>query len=226
MNRDNSNEDNLNTNDNPSKTENICMRLRTLMYCLFALAVIRICTSQLLWMITDLLSAAIVYCTYISKGKIMALFCFINGIMSALYAIIFSIAALNDQGKNNNGAKDNSANNKADTFKTDFTDNSMGRTPTFSLYPALIVIAMIWALVVYALIAYYSYEGFKHFHDPIGSFTNNQNEDGRLIRKDRDSNNYGAVNYGNNGYGLSSTNSNNGGNRLVPFSGRGTVLGA
>ena len=63
MNRYNSDENSLDGNNNYSKSETICMRLRVLMYCLFVLVGIRIATFELLWMITDILSCVIVYCT-------------------------------------------------------------------------------------------------------------------------------------------------------------------
>ena len=227
MNRYNSNENSLDGNNNYSKTEIICMRLRVLMYCLFVLVLIRIATFEFLWMITDILSCVILYCTYSSKGRVMALFCLINGMFSGLYAIIFSIVALNNPRKSKNQYAEYSTNSKIDTISA---ENSISGTPTFTLYPALIVIGMIWALVIYSLIAYYSYEGFEHFENP--------NEDGRLLRKQREPNNYGAVNpiipvnQSDNNQGVYSGQSsrnnsnNNAGNRFVAFSGRGTVLGA
>jgi len=228
MNRQNSNENNLDDNNNISKTETICLTLRVLMFCLFALVVIRIATFEFLWMITDILSCAVVYCTYTSKGKIMALFCLINGIFSALYAIIFSIMALNNPKNSKNTYADVGAHSKIGTISAEYPITG---TPTFTLYPALIVIAMIWALIIYSLIAYYSYKAFESFESPY--------ENGSLLRKAGEPNNYGAVNPVNQGVFSGQNNRNNNNqvpssysynnnpdSRYVPFSGRGTVLGA
>jgi hypothetical protein len=128
------------------------------------------------------------------------------------------------------------------TFSENNSDNNIATHQNFNFYPFFVVVTMLWALIVYSLIAWYSYEGFKYFQHPFGSIGDNANdEEDRLIR-DRETqnsnNNYGAVNYGNrnqgdawsgqsyrnNGYGLSSAQSG-GGQKVTPFSGRGTVVG-
>lgn len=239
----NSNEDNYDSSYLDSKSEKISKKLKILMYCLFVLAVMRIASSQILWMISDLMSALIVYCTYSSKGKIMALFCLINSVMSALYAIIIGVEILSQQksNKNTQHTKGQTDINTSDISLTDNNlDNYNGRQQDVNLYPFIIVITMIWALAVYCLIAYYSYEGFKYFQHPIGNIgDNSSDEEGRLMGSHN--NNYGAVNnrngnqgnadtwngqsYRNNGYGLSNTQVSSGGNKVAPFSGRGTVVG-
>ena len=238
----NSNEDEFEPNIVNSKTETICKRLRILMYCVIILAIMRMANSQFLWMIGDLMSSLMVYCTYSSRGKIMALFCFINAIFSCLYALFIGIENLNQYSKSQAATKVNLEETKIEyALSENNRENNFGRSQGASLYPFFVVFMMIWALVVYSLISYNSWEGFKFFQNPLGNFTeNNSNDERRVIMRNRESayNNYGAAennhpnannwngqSYRNDGYGLSSTQGNNRGNKSTPFSGRGTVIG-
>jgi hypothetical protein len=241
----NSNEDEFDSNIVNSKTETICKRLRILMYCVIILAIMRMANSQILWMIGDLMSSLMVYCTYSSRGKIMALFCFINAIFSCLYALFIGIENLNHYSKTQSTTKVNTEETKIEYIQSDnYNENNLARSQGISLYPIFVVFMMIWALVVYGLISYNSWQGFKFFQHPMGSFADdtNNNDERRLIMRNREShyNNYGAANnaqvnsnnwtgqsYRNDGYGLSNTqgNNNNRENKMVPFSGRGIVIG-
>jgi len=62
-------------------------KLKICMYLLFSLAFFRIFCIQFYGIVSDLIAAFIVYCTYISKGRIMAMFCLINAFLGIIYSV-------------------------------------------------------------------------------------------------------------------------------------------
>ena len=78
---------NITNASNQEETQKITEKLRLFMYLLFLLAFLRIFSLQFYGLISDLIAGFIVYCTYISKGKIMAMFCLINAFMGIVYSI-------------------------------------------------------------------------------------------------------------------------------------------
>lgn len=78
---------NFSNTDDQEETSKITEKLRVCMYMLFALAFMRIFSLQFYGLISDLIAALIVYCTYIGKGRIIAMFCLINAFLGIVYSI-------------------------------------------------------------------------------------------------------------------------------------------
>ncbi len=94
-NNNNNDQNNLNNQFSPkSESEIVIDNLKTCMYLLFILAFLRIFSQQYLWMFNDLLSALMVFCTFNSKTKFMAIFLLITGIMGMLYEFTLSSTEL------------------------------------------------------------------------------------------------------------------------------------
>ena len=92
---------------------NITEKLRISMYLLFSLSFFRLFCVQFYCLITDLIAAFIVYCTYTGKGRIMALFCLINAILGVIYSISsgsMDISKINSSKGNQKGGNFNNNN--------------------------------------------------------------------------------------------------------------------
>lgn len=124
--RDNNNDDDL-TNK---------FKLSIIFLCV--LAALRIFNLDILWTLSDLISAAVVYFTYTSKSGLMAIFCLVNGIIGIIYSII-------------KGVSDYSAASKAGGIKYFF-----------------VVTVIFLALFVYSFLTYYSYKAFKEYKRDFG----------------------------------------------------------
>lgn len=185
--------------DKISKNLKICVIL------LIILSFLRICAFQFFWMINDLLAALVVFCTYSSRGKIMAIFCLITGIMGVIYAVSITPMDLkNNSGKAGNTKLEPTTSNSTSSESTSSDTNS---DLNFNILNALIIINLIFAVITYTAVSYFSYQGIMKFESEFereGNF--NQSVQARQ------NTNYGAI----------ETNNTGG---FVAFGGRGTQLG-
>src|ERR1700722_9563083 len=76
-----------NARSNEIDKENVSNNLKYCMYGLFILAFFRIFALQFFWIFSDLMGTLIIYCTYTNRGKLVSIFCLINGVMGIIYAI-------------------------------------------------------------------------------------------------------------------------------------------
>jgi hypothetical protein len=194
--------------ENDETEENkVASNLRTTMYSIFLLAFFRILALQFLLMINDIIATLIIYCTYSTRGRLMAIFCIINGVLGVIYAILIGTNDIN-------------------RMKDDPNPNGF--------INFMLVFTMFYAIIAYSMITYYSYKAYKTFRNPFGRIPEEDynNDMYPQNRNNYQGNDYGGIeNRGNsNVYGL---NHNPGGtsatqhsNRdFVPFRGRGIQLG-
>jgi hypothetical protein len=78
---------NISNSSYPEESKKVTEKLRICMYLIFSLAFLRIFSLQFYGLFSDLVAAAIVYCTYTGKGRIMAMFCLINAFLGIVYSI-------------------------------------------------------------------------------------------------------------------------------------------
>jgi hypothetical protein len=224
---------------NPEREEKISYNLRVTMYMLFFLAAFRILAAQYFWMLSDLLTALVVYCTYTSKSKMMAIFCIINGIMGIIYAITLGVMDLNKLNnpqkneliKSNNITTPNDPKDNSPNFP--FYNNSMDDIPTtattVSFIYYIIIFNLIAAVIIYSLITYFSIFAFKYyssiFGEPIYNQPQQQNFDYGATSNNnfyRNQNINGFNNYRNDQNPAQSAHQSR---SFVPFSGKGVTMG-
>jgi hypothetical protein len=214
-----------NFNQNPFINEDneevkVLKRLRLIYYLLISLAFLRIFSLQFIWMINDLLGATIVYCTYLSKDKFMALFCIITSVMSVIYELTIAPADIaryksaqpyNQKIFNNLNNTNNVTNFMPinENLDQNIYDNNLN-TNNFDLVYTMMIITLIYALLIYSGLVYYSIKAFSMFRNPFDSIDREMTYPGR---------NYGTVEET-----RSSTGQPNQSN-FVAFSGRGVTLG-
>jgi hypothetical protein len=243
------NEENFNNDEETSKIIN---RLRISMYLLFLIAFLRLFCSQYWASISDLCTALIVYCTYKGKGQIMSIFCLINAILGIIYSI--SIGSMdiiklnqkpnqqkptdpnNNKSPNTNNISDNNnINNFNSMYNSGFVNNNnnsfntdnFNRQDSLNLAVTYITIIMIFAVLLYISISFFSYQAYKIFKNPIGDVFD-QEENG-YSNNNRGGSNYNNYNYG----GIENSNTNTRSNQerrqtnsnFVPFNGGGQRLG-
>jgi hypothetical protein len=120
------------TND----TEEIKMikNLKILTWMTVILGILRIFSLEIMLLLSDLLSALMIYFYARSRNKCMAIFCGINGVIGIIYAII--------------------------KF---FSSWTVAKNNWFSLYYNFLVCITIYALLTYAAIIYFAYLGIKRY---------------------------------------------------------------
>jgi hypothetical protein len=200
-------------NTHEDETTLICKKLKYCMYLLCVLIFMRIIGLQFIWMFNDLIASLIVYCTYASKGKFMAIFCLINSVMGMVYQVSFGPVEiskyynyLNQQNKNT--LSDNKNNNDNDLNESISSNNNV------NLLLVILIINMIYSLVVYTILSIYSYKALNIFSDPFGESVIDQENQPIRNNERRD---YGGVH--------TQHNQANVGNEFVPFRGTGYTLG-
>ena len=92
-NNNNDPETNIQHNNESSDEAKMSYWLLNLTYMTIALAILRILNIDILLMISDLLSALMLFFFYKSKTKCMAIMCLINGVVGIIYALIKIIPA-------------------------------------------------------------------------------------------------------------------------------------
>lgn len=112
----------------------IITKLKSLTYMTIVLAVLRIISLDIMLLISDLLSALMIYFYAQSRNKCMAIFCGINGAVGLIYA----------------------------TIKF-FSSWTVAKNNWFSLYYTLILLIAIYSLVIYSMMIYYAYVGYKRY---------------------------------------------------------------
>jgi len=130
----NPNSSNASYNEDSKK---VSEKLRICMYLLFSLAFFRVFCLQFYGIISDLIAAFIVYCTYIGRGRIMAMFCLINAFLGIIYSIAIGSMDLsklnkpqiqrnpyNDYNNNNNPNYFNNQNNNLSFQNNAFNYNN------------------------------------------------------------------------------------------------------
>jgi hypothetical protein len=169
----------------------------------------------------------IVFCTYNSRGKFMAIFCIITGVMGLVYEITLSpmeLSRLNKmynsnsikgenilppynstyaQYQNNNQYIGNNLNN--DEFLSRNTNNSVNFIYT------MIIVNMVLAIILYSFIIYYGSKAYEIFMSPFG--------------EDETRNLYGGNNGLNNGYNYNAVDNGairNRGENVYGLSGSGS----
>jgi len=163
----------------------------------------------------------------------MAILCIITSIMGLIYEITLSPVELskinNAINKNNETPIGNG--NKNQSFETidgnynNFSDQIRTNNSHLNFICTMIVVNMVLAVIIYSILAYYSYKAYKIFqflffehernlNQPVGSYNTIEQP--------------GVRNRGNNVYGLSGSNARTEANPtqsgFVPFSGRGTII--
>jgi hypothetical protein len=138
-------------------------KLKILMYMTIALAICRIISLDILVLISDLLTALMIYFYNQSKNKCMAIFCLINGVIGIIYALMKFFPAI-----------------------------TLMKSHQFAFYYVLLWFIALYALVVYSLICYYSVVGMRKYEmtgSPfmMGSANSNTNN------SNYNSSNYGAI---------------------------------
>jgi hypothetical protein len=108
------NEGNNNINNEEEKI--IIEKLKISMYLLFILSFFRLFCTQFYCLITDLIAAFIVYCTYKGKGSTMSLFCLINSILGVIYSISIGSMDLSRLNNSINNQKSINVNNPYFTY--------------------------------------------------------------------------------------------------------------
>lgn len=276
------------------ETKKVTDKLRICMYLLFSLALFRIFSFQFYGLFSDLIAAAIVYCTYSGKGKIMAMFCLINAFLGIVYSISMgsmdltklnkvqdskspydtnnnnninafnynnnnsqfanenlnrgnipnkdiygirnNIADNNFATKNNNSfLKNNNNQNLIDNNNYDYlgnkeviNDNKSKSDSGNSFSYFYILIITIYAVIIYAILVYFSFKAFEIYKLPFGEM---QGDSGSLSSGHSNGQNYGALDTNRNeGYSnvpRSSTTAAptaNSNRNFVPFNGTGQRL--
>ena len=198
-------------------------RLKMIFYFLITLAILRIFSLQFIWMINDLLAATIVYCTYMSKDKFMALFCIITSIMSIIYELSIGPVELARYKSSNNSTNIQNlnnlitANNKTKYSTSDNYDQKLFdedlNSNSFDFIYNMMIITLVFALIVYSFLVYYSSKAFSQFRNPFDS-QDSQRDNGPYLSR-----NYGTIQDTRN----STVNNTNSG--FVPFAGRGVTIG-
>lgn len=122
-----------------SDEEKMNSRLKNLTYMTIVLGIARIVSLDIMLMISDLLTALMIYFYSQSKNKCMPIFCMINGVIGIIYALVKFFPAW-----------------------------SLAKAHWFSFYQSLIVIIALYAIVVYSFICYLSYLGIVKYEMGFG----------------------------------------------------------
>lgn len=109
-------------------------RLKNLAIAAIVLAVARIIPLDLMFMISDLLSALMIYFYAISKTKCMAIFSGINGVIGIIYGFVKLIPAWN-----------------------------LAKANWFNIYQSICCLIPIYAIVIYSILCYMSYIGIRKY---------------------------------------------------------------
>ena len=125
--------------------ENICNKFKLCIVLLITLAALRVFNLDILWTLSDLITAAVIYFTYTSKSSLMAIFCLVNGIIGVIYSIIKGI---ND-------------------FKI-----ASGQKGIKFFY---VITVILLSFLVYTLISYFSYQAYKIYKKEEPSNQNSNN---------------------------------------------------
>ncbi len=108
--------------------------LKTLTWMTIILAVLRIISVDIMLLLSDLLTALMVYFYAQSRNKCMAIFCGINGAIGLIYAVI--------------------------KF---FSSWSLAKGAWFSFYQNILVLIAIYAIVTYSAMLYLAYLGINKY---------------------------------------------------------------
>lgn len=258
-------------NEGNEEESKIIEKLRISMYFLFLLSFFRLFCSQFYGLITDLIAALIVYCTYTGKGRIMSLFCLINAVLGVIYSISIGsmdISRLNNNNKinqnksgntdfsnnnlNNNNINDNNKYDSKGNYNPNYGNNNNNYFDTGSqenfnaLYNSgqnnnnnfgsfnnynnqdsanftviYITAVMIFAVLVYCSITFFSYKAYKIFKNPFGDIFESEENMGS-----NNNNNYNNQFGGGNYYGATENSNQPRQNtaNFVPFNGGGQRL--
>ncbi len=104
-----------------------------------ALGLLRLASLDIMFLISDLLTALMVYFYATSKSKCMALFCMINGVIGIIYAIVKFFPAFNQC-----------------------------KEEWFTFYPTFLLLVSIYACFVYSLICVVAGLGLKDGEGSLG----------------------------------------------------------
>lgn len=110
---------------------------------LIVLASLRIFNLDFLWILSDLISAAVIYFTFTSKSGLMAIFSLVNGIIGIIYALI---KGFND-------------------YKLSLNSNGI---KFFYL-----IFLIFYSLFVYSFVTYYSYKAINIYKRDFGTPSQN-----------------------------------------------------
>ena len=139
MNRD------LENDKHSTDEENLINKFKLCIGFLVILAALRVFNLDILWTLSDLISAAVIYFTMTSKSSLMAIFCIVNGGIGIIYSII---KGLND-------------------YKA--SGNSSGIKFFY------IIFVIFFSLYVYSYLTYISYKAYQLYKTDFGSNQNQNN---------------------------------------------------
>jgi hypothetical protein len=91
-----------NNNKETQQDEDLTNKFKLSIIFLVTLSALRVFNLDILWTLSDLISAAVVYFTFTSKSGLMAIFCLVNGIIGIIYSVIKGVndykASVNSSG--------------------------------------------------------------------------------------------------------------------------------
>ena len=128
-----------------NEEENLLNKFKLCIGFLVVLAALRVFNLDILWSLSDLISAGVIYFTMTSKSGLMAIFCLINGAIGIIYSIIKGV---NDY--------KNSANSSGIKF-------------------FYIIFVIFFSLFIYSYLTFISYKAYQLFKRDFGGNQNQNN---------------------------------------------------
>jgi hypothetical protein len=120
-----------NNNNINNEDESVTRKLKILTTFLIILAICRLFIFDLFSMISDIITAFILYFTYITKNNFMAIFCILNGIIGVLFNLAKMLTDLEKLNKHT------------------------------GFFRFMFFFVFVSAIIIYLLITYYSYRAMK-----------------------------------------------------------------
>lgn len=141
-----SNEENapLNPNQQSNNEEVITKRLAMVTTMLIVLAFCRLFILDIFSMISDIITAFILYFTYTTRNNFMAIFSLMNGIIGIIFTLAKGIGDMTQLSKHS------------------------------GIFRFMFIVIFTYALIVYFLVIFYSYKGIKTYGNQMGGWQQQQ----------------------------------------------------